>query len=210
MNVSRPTTGGTNDALPLSRGELKGGWDHCGRLTAPHPHPGPPLEGEGDRAWLTFIASQECHWPRRRPVDDQVMAAVTPRIRTEHPVLPMERFRQRVPDGMTRGPAMQENQRGTFASDAHLESFAVIGNESLHEKSVAPYSIVSAAAVKCRPADRKSQCIAFIAKPDRTLVRLRDIRGRASMSGSGCEASRSGGGETRHGKSGRLGAGRLA
>lgn len=71
-------------------------------------------------------------------VDGQGMAAVTTRIRTEHPVMSMERFRQCVPDGMTGSPSMQENQRGAFASDAQVKSFAVIGNESLHEKSVPP------------------------------------------------------------------------
>ena len=25
----------------------------------PHPHPGPPLEGEGDFAWLNNVANQE-------------------------------------------------------------------------------------------------------------------------------------------------------
>ena len=31
----------------------------------PHPHPGPPLEGEGDFAWLNNVANQDnfSPWP---------------------------------------------------------------------------------------------------------------------------------------------------
>jgi hypothetical protein len=30
-----------------------------GTAVFPHPHPGPPLEGEGDWAWLNFMANQQ-------------------------------------------------------------------------------------------------------------------------------------------------------
>jgi hypothetical protein len=62
------------------------------------------------------------------------MAAVTPRIGTEHPVLPLEGFRQNIPDSVAGGPAMQEYQRRAFAPDAQMEPFAIIGNEGLHHQ----------------------------------------------------------------------------
>ena len=53
-----------NELTSLSpfKGELEGGigshryYQHA---EIPHPHPGPPLEGEGDFAWLNNVANQE-------------------------------------------------------------------------------------------------------------------------------------------------------
>ena len=45
---------------------------------------------------------------------------------------------------------MQEYQRRALAPDAQVESFAIVGYQGLHEKSLAPLLIVPVAAVNWR------------------------------------------------------------
>ena len=61
MNVSQSTEAHANVALPPSWGGDGGGRQYrefARAVMPPLPLPSPPLEGEGDRALLTFIANQ--------------------------------------------------------------------------------------------------------------------------------------------------------
>ncbi len=69
---------------------------------------------------------------------------------------------------------MQEYQRRSFTPDAQVKSFAIVGYQGLHEKSLAPLLIVPVAAVNCRPDHRKPQCRAFRINRHRTLLHLPD------------------------------------